>query len=142
MPVDVKDRIVLKGTDEVTDDIHMLQAPKALFIPGGLRVHVGHKDEFDLRRGFLARGVDVNKAVEARVPHLCQPEGAAFFSIRVCFFACQQVKECAFPDLWKTNKAQFHRIPSFSTKYPRRFWQTALAGKKPHTNLWNDLWKA
>jgi hypothetical protein len=113
----------------VTDDIDVLQAPHDLFVSGGLRIHVGQKSEFNLRRGFLARGVDIDKAVETRISHSRQAEGTAFFSIRGCFFACQQVKERALPNLRKTNKTQFHRIPSFSAT-PRSFPKTQSRSEK------------
>jgi hypothetical protein len=111
--MDMKDGVVLKRSNKMADDVHLLQPPQNLIIPRGLLVQVREKKEFNLGRGFLARSVNLHEPVEPHITYLRQAQNIPFLAFRIWLFPGQQPKECPLSDLRKTYKTQFHSIPLF-----------------------------
>ena len=98
---DMEDGIVLKISDQVADDVHLLEGPKGLIISGGLLVQVRKKGELKESRRPLAGGINLYEAVESHIPHLGQSQGRAFLICQVGRLSGEQTKEGALSNLRK-----------------------------------------
>ena len=61
-------------------------------------------------RGLLTGSVDLHEAIEARIPHLGQPQTVPLLAFRIGLFTGQQAEEGTLADLRKTYQTEFHRI--------------------------------
>jgi hypothetical protein len=108
--LNVENGIIFKISNEVTDDVHFLEGPQGLIISGCLLVQVRQKGKLKVRRGFLAWSVNLYKAVESNIPHLCQSQGCTFSIFQIRLLPGEQTKKSSFPDLREPYQTEFHAI--------------------------------
>jgi hypothetical protein len=112
--MDVEDRVLLEGSNKMTDDIHVLEPPQDLILTASLLIEVGEKQEFHLGRRLLTRNVNLHEAIEAGIPHLRQPQPVPFFAFRIRLFAGQQPEEGTLANLGETHQTEFHFLSFLS----------------------------